>query len=129
MLLSGGAADAEKYIDENKLTVKHLLNTHLHLDHVFGNPFLLREFGLKAEACRKDESLLEKLADQCRMFGFRPNEEAVPLGHYVEDGEKIHFGNTELEAIHVPGHSPGAWCITARRMLVCSVVMSCSRVA
>ena len=39
----------KQYIADNKLTVKHLLNTHLHLDHVFGNPFILREFGLKAE--------------------------------------------------------------------------------
>lgn len=40
----------KKYIDDNGLNVKHLLNTHLHLDHIFGNPFLLKEYGLKAEA-------------------------------------------------------------------------------
>lgn len=97
----------KQYIADNKLTVKHLLNTHLHLDHVFGNPFILREFGLKAEACQLDEFLLAKLPDQCRMFGFSPNEAPVGLGHYIEDGEIIRFGHTELQAIHVPGHSPG----------------------
>lgn len=97
----------KQYIADNKLTVKHLLNTHLHLDHVFGNPFILREFGLKAEACQLDEFLLAKLPDQCRMFGFSPNEAPVGLGHYIEDGEIIRFGHTELQAIYVPGHSPG----------------------
>lgn len=97
----------KQYITDNKLTVKHLLNTHLHLDHVFGNPFILREFGLKAEACQLDEFLLAKLPDQCRMFGFSPNEAPVGLGHYIEDGEIIRFGHTELQAIHVLGHSPG----------------------
>mgnify|MGYP000099339330 FL=1 len=97
----------KQYIADNKLTVKHLLNTHLHLDHVFGNPFILREFGLKAEACQLDEFLLAKLPDQCRMFGFSPNEAPVGLGHYIEDGEIIRFGHTELQAIHVLGHSPG----------------------
>ena len=81
----------KQYITDNKLTVKHLLNTHLHLDHVFGNPFILREFGLKAEACQLDEFLLAKLPDQCRMFGFSPNEAPVGLGHYIEDGEIIRF--------------------------------------
>ena len=33
----------KKYIDSNGLTIKHLLNTHLHLDHIFGNPFMLKE--------------------------------------------------------------------------------------
>lgn len=98
----------KQYITDNKLTVKHLLNTHLHLDHVFGNPFILREFGLKAEACQLDEFLLAKLPDQCRMFGFSPNEAPVELGHNIEDGEIIRFGHTELQAIHVPGHSPGS---------------------
>lgn len=97
----------KQYIADNNLTVKHLLNTHLHLDHVFGNPFILREFGLKAEACQHDEFLLAKLPDQCRMFGFSANEAPVGLGHYIEDREIIRFGKTELQAIHVPGHSPG----------------------
>ena len=48
----------KKYIIENELQVKHLLNTHLHLDHVFGNPFMLREFNLYAEANLQDEVLL-----------------------------------------------------------------------
>lgn len=98
----------KQYIEENKLTVKHLLNTHLHLDHVFGNPFMLREFGIKAEACQLDEFLLEKLPQQCQAFGFRANEAPVPLGKAINDGDTICFGNTELQAIHVPGHSPGS---------------------
>ena len=39
----------KNFIINNKLNVKHLLNTHLHLDHIFGNPFMLKEFGLKAK--------------------------------------------------------------------------------
>ncbi|WP_319505439.1 MBL fold metallo-hydrolase [Bacteroides graminisolvens] len=96
------------FILSNKLTVKHLLNTHLHLDHIFGNPFMLKEFGLKAEACQIDEFWLENAPKQSRMFGFELKEEPVPLGKYLYDGDIISFGNTQLEAIHVPGHSPGS---------------------
>ena len=40
----------KNFILSNGLQVKHLLNTHLHLDHIFGNPFMLQEFGLSASA-------------------------------------------------------------------------------
>ena len=96
------------FILSNKLTVKHLLNTHLHLDHIFCNQFMLKEFGLKAEACQIDEFWLENAAKQSRMFGFELKEEPVPLGKYLHDGDIISFGNTQLETIHVPGHSPGS---------------------
>jgi glyoxylase-like metal-dependent hydrolase (beta-lactamase superfamily II) len=96
------------FIVENGLTVKHLLNTHLHLDHIFGNPFMLQTFGLKAEANQADEFLLKEAPEHARMFGFELPEAPVPLGNYLHDGDMVFFGNTTLEMIHVPGHSPGS---------------------
>ena len=98
----------KNFITKNGLNVKHLLNTHLHLDHIFGNPFMLKEFGLKAEANQADEFWIDEAPKQSRMFGFQLQEAPVPLGTYLHDGDIITFGNTKLEAIHVPGHSPGS---------------------
>lgn len=98
----------KNFIIKNGLNVKHLLNTHLHLDHIFGNPFMLKEFGLKAEANQADEFWIDEAPKQSRMFGFQLQEAPVPLGTYLHDGDIITFGNTKLEAIHVPGHSPGS---------------------
>ena len=50
----------KKFILTNELNVKHLLNTHLHLDHIFGNPFMLKEFGLSAEANKADEYWIDE---------------------------------------------------------------------
>ncbi|MBQ8225326.1 MAG: MBL fold metallo-hydrolase [Bacteroides sp.] len=98
----------KEYILSHNLTVKHLLNTHLHLDHVFGNPFVEKEFGVKAEAHQTDEFWFEEMPKQSRMFGIRLPDAPVPLGNYLHDGDLITFGHTTLEAIHVPGHSPGS---------------------
>ena len=98
----------KEYISNNGLKVKHLLNTHLHLDHIFGNSFVVKEFGLNPQANKEDEFLLPKTVDYCRMFGIRLNENPPSIGHYISDGDEIQFGNTILKAIHVPGHSPGS---------------------
>lgn len=98
----------KNFILTNGLKVKHLLNTHLHLDHIFGNPFMVKEFEVEASGNKADEFWLEEAPKQSRMFGFRLQETPAPLGHYINDGDHISFGNTTLEAIHVPGHSPGS---------------------
>ncbi|MCD7900529.1 MAG: MBL fold metallo-hydrolase [Bacteroides sp.] len=98
----------KNYIQNNELQLKHVLNTHLHLDHIFGNPFMLQEFGLSPEANKLDEFWLELAPNQSRSFGFHLKDTPVPLGKYINDGDIITFGNTTLEAIHVPGHSPGS---------------------
>ncbi len=98
----------KNFIVNNNLTLKHLLNTHLHLDHIFGNPFVAREFGVVPEANQADEFWLENAPKQSRMFGFELKEEQIPVGKYIHDGDTIDFGNISLEAIHVPGHSPGS---------------------
>ena len=69
----------KNFIISNGLQVKHLLNTHLHLDHIFGNPFMLKEFGLKAEANQADEFWIDEAPKQSRMFGFQLPEPPVPL--------------------------------------------------
>ena len=98
----------KNFIHKNGLNVKHLLNTHLHLDHIFGNAFMVKEFGLPVEANKADEFWIDEAPKQSRMFGFHWNELPAPIGHYLHDGDIINFGNTTLEAIHVPGHSPGS---------------------
>lgn len=45
---------------------------------------------------------------QSRSFGFKLPDDPIPLGKYLCDGDQITFGNTTIEAIHVPGHSPGS---------------------
>lgn len=97
----------KKFITDNQLTVVHLLNTHLHLDHVFGNAFMLREFGLSTEASEKDAFLLPRIGEYCRMFGFPLNEDPPAIGKSLADGDKVQIGQQELKVIAVPGHSPG----------------------
>ncbi len=98
----------KKFIEDNKLTLKRIINTHLHLDHQFGNRFLYETFGLKPEACVEDEFLLEDVISKAKAFGFPMDEEAQPLGNYIIENQEINFGNSTLKAIHVPGHSPGS---------------------
>jgi len=98
----------KRFIDENGLTLKRLINTHLHLDHQFGNKFVADTFGLLPEANQQDEFLLANVVAQARSFGFSVEEEAQALGAYINEGDEIKFGNCSLKAIHVPGHSPGS---------------------
>ena len=60
----------KNFIHKNGLNVKHLLNTHLHLDHIFGNAFMVKEFGLPVEANKADEFWIDEAPKQSRMFGF-----------------------------------------------------------
>ncbi|HLP05904.1 MAG TPA: MBL fold metallo-hydrolase [Paludibacter sp.] len=114
LLIDAGCMnDTEKkavktYIEQNKLVLKRNINTHLHIDHQFGNRYISENFGVNPEACHEDEFLLEKVSAQARAFGFDTNEEAQPIGSYISDNQEIKFGNTTLLSLHVPGHSPGS---------------------
>ena len=97
------------YIIDNKLVVKHLLNTHLHFDHVFGVNFIESKFGLSMQAHKADAFILETIAEQMAMFGFTPNPDHIPtVGKYIDENDIIEFGNQKLSIMHVPGHSPGS---------------------
>jgi glyoxylase-like metal-dependent hydrolase (beta-lactamase superfamily II) len=96
------------FILDNDLVVKHLLNTHLHFDHVFGNKFIEERLGMLTHANAKDEFLLEKMSTQLKMFGFPGEAEKPSIGSYIQENDVIYFGNQKLVVLEVPGHSPGS---------------------
>ncbi|MDD5184137.1 MAG: MBL fold metallo-hydrolase [Paludibacter sp.] len=96
------------YLEEKKLTLKRVINTHLHLDHQFGNKFIFDTFGIKPEANIEDEYLVESFVTQARSFGLSVSEEGQAIGNYIVENQEIKFGNTIMTTLLVPGHSPGS---------------------
>lgn len=97
------------FILDNNLVVKHLINTHLHFDHIFGVNFIASQFSLKLQAHKDDEFLLGNLSEQLQMFGFNSNTDYKPeIGSYLTENDIISFGEQQLKILHVPGHSPGS---------------------
>ena len=97
------------YIKEKELKPVHLLVTHGHLDHNFGNNTIYEEFGLKPEVSASDESLMKNLDKQAASFYQMTLDYTFPpIGHFFEDNELIKFGSHQFEIILTPGHSRGS---------------------
>ena len=96
-----------KYLEDNALELVGILNTHLHLDHCFGNDFLYKRFGLKAEANQLEEKNLSMMKSYAEVFGIPYHGDIQGLKSYLNDGDVVKFGETQLQVISVPGHSAG----------------------
>lgn len=98
----------EDFIAEKGLTLTQIINTHLHIDHVAGIPFLREKYGAPLLAHEGDKFLGEGIDQQARMFGLNMNIGEIEVSEYIKAGDKIKIGNGELEVISVPGHSKGS---------------------
>ena len=96
-----------RYIEQNNLMVRRLLNTHLHLDHVLGNAFVAKTYGVQPEAHEEDAFLLDLQEEQSQMFGLPMREHSPGLGNYLAEGDAVEVPDIRLQVIHVAGHSPG----------------------
>lgn len=104
--------DAEKeelvaFIHDHNLKPVLLLNTHCHLDHVFGNKMLAEKYGLTLHIHEKEKTVLAFAPTSGLMYD-------MPFDNYTGDinllneGEIIKLGNDELKILLTPGHSPGS---------------------
>lgn len=106
--------DSEKeefttFIKNHKLEPKLLLNTHCHLDHVFGNKFIAEEYKLTLNTHLLEKEILEMAPASGLMFNL-PFDNYQGDVIYLKEGDVISLGDDELEVIHAPGHSPGSVC-------------------
>lgn len=99
-----------EYISYKNLTPIHLLCTHGHFDHNFGNNTIFETYGLQPEIHSEDASMIKDIAMQCDMMGMGIDYDRTtpPVGHLLKDNELITFGNHTLKVIHTPGHSKGS---------------------
>lgn len=98
-----------RYIDNNQLKPVHLLATHGHLDHNFGNNTIFEHYGLKPEVAEGDRNMMNNYNQQAQKFyGMQLNFELPEAGSVITDNQDITFGNHKLKVIPTPGHSKGS---------------------
>ena len=97
----------KQYVAFHGLQLKHLLNTHLHFDHLLGNRFIHETYGLKPQYHELEEGM-PGLRKQTTIFGIPINYEPVNADRFINAGDEIRFGNIVLKALLTPGHSPGS---------------------
>ena len=94
-------------VQEQGVELEKILLTHGHIDHCGGTAQLAAELGLAVEGPHiEDRFLIDDLPQQSRRFGFAPLRAFTPT-RWLAGGDRVRFGEIELEVRHCPGHTPG----------------------
>jgi len=99
--------ELEFFIKDKRINPVLLLNTHCHLDHVFGNRFILEKYGLRTLSCEFDELNRKDASQHSLLFGLTMENPPEPAA-FLTDNQKVVFGKTELVVLLVPGHTEGS---------------------
>lgn len=119
VIIDPGMYDSEeqnefhRFIKDNHLNPVLLLNTHCHYDHVFGNKFVFDNWGLKPQFHQGELSVLQAIPGYVPQMGLHYELSPEPEVFLPETGT-VSFGNSVLELIFAPGHSPAHLCFYAR---------------
>lgn len=99
--------ELNNYLINNGLKPVKLLNTHCHLDHVFGNKYVHEKFGLDLYIHSDEEKVLEFAPQSGLQWGMPFDNYKGPL-HFLNDNDIVKLGDDELKVLLTPGHSPGS---------------------
>ena len=101
------------FLDSKSLKPVHLICTHGHIDHILGMEFLCKKYNLYLEVHKGDLRIIEMVSTYGTMYGFDVETPSNVKG-ILEDGGKVLFGNSELDILHVPGHSAGSIALLSK---------------
>jgi glyoxylase-like metal-dependent hydrolase (beta-lactamase superfamily II) len=98
-----------QYIEQQALRPVRLINTHCHLDHIYGNKFIATEYNLELGIHKKELDILHRAEIGARMFGAKIPERQEP-GYFIEEHEILQLADVSFHVLFTPGHSPGSIC-------------------
>lgn len=105
-----GSAEQEilkQFIQTNNLRVTQLINTHCHLDHVFGNKFVSEQYKVELHIHPLEQLVLQYAPISGEKWGL-PFENYEGKIHFINTGSDIELDSDILKVLHTPGHSPGS---------------------
>ena len=98
--------ELKNFTKENAINIVQLLNTHCHIDHVLGNAWAKKTFGIPLFIHKAELPVLKSVEAYAPNYGFKMYEGTEP-DDYLKEGEYINVGSESLKILSVPGHSPG----------------------
>ncbi|MGL1887210.1 MAG: MBL fold metallo-hydrolase [Reichenbachiella sp.] len=106
------------FIKENELKVVKLINTHCHIDHVFGNEFVKNHYDVTLTIHKEDEATLKSVEVYAPAYGFQ-NFKSSTADDFFEEGDTVSFGKSEMEVLFTPGHAPGHVVLVNKDQNIC----------
>lgn len=100
-------AEIKRFIEDHGLHPTLLLNTHCHLDHIFGNKYIYETFGLELHLHQLEKPVLDFGPISGERWGLPFENYEGPL-HFLGEGDVVRLGEEELHVLFTPGHSPGS---------------------
>ena len=99
-----------QFINTNNLKPDRLIHTHCHVDHILGNNFIAKTFGLKPEIHEAGLPFLKDAHLHAQIYGFNIDPVIEPESFLVED-DIIEVGAVKLKVLYTPGHADGSICL------------------
>lgn len=106
------------YIADEKLSIKILINTHCHIDHILGCSFIKQKYNPFYYVPEKDLPLLDNAEQQAAMFDIEFEKPPKP-DEMISEETKIQLGNSVIQFLFTPGHTPGEYCLYFEDNKIC----------
>lgn len=106
----GDVGQITDIVSQLGLTIKTVINTHGHFDHLGGNREVLASFGASLLIHEADAPMLSRSAEVAARYGLQ-GENSPEADAPLLDGMEVFFGNCRLKVLHTPGHTQGGCCL------------------
>jgi glyoxylase-like metal-dependent hydrolase (beta-lactamase superfamily II) len=116
--------ELKNFIARTGLKPVKLLNTHCHLDHVFGNNAMTKTYGLTLFIHPEEKENLDYAHASGVQFNLQLDGFSGEI-NYLHDGDRVFLGEDELDVLHAPGHTLGSICFYCKQQhfVICGDVL------